>query len=500
MTQIAVIDWDQQELRTAVGEVRRGELRTAECSIFPWEEAEQQGLEAGTLPAVQALLERAGVERMRAVLLARRHDLEVLHWLAPPAADEELPLMVENFLASDLGMGTEHAAFDYWTLDDEENVSRYVAITAMENEQVDRYRKTAEKLHLRRPRLSVRACGAASFLATVEPDAKSPTLVVAPSLEELDVAMVHDGRLAYWRSAYCSPTGDSSAFHNFVSAEVSRTLTVAEDHLPPGVSIESISVCSSAKENSSVIEQLQRTLELPVNRLTAKLEGVDLSYNGDGELPGRFAPLLGALAAAAQGQRPPVDLFNPPKPQRASAVKRPHALGGALLIMLLVFAALMIRDRVTGAEEAAAQLAADLSEIEAAIEKVQAEAEVWEDLNQWNAANVVWLDELRDLSLRFPPPGTAVVLEFSASPRGAGGADIRLSGKTIDPEVVTELDTALRDQYRSILSRNLREQSLDPDDPFQWRFESSMTTQQRPADAYRQLIQAATTTPEGPAR
>lgn len=489
MSHLAIIDWDSQQLRTVVATVRRGELRDVKCETHTWDAAEQQGLEAGSFDALKRTLAEVGIDRTAAILLARRQDLETFHWTAPPAGDDELPELIENYLASDLGLGVDDPVFDYWQLVGQADDSRQIAITAIEQDVAAKYRDVADTLRLRRPRLSVRACGTAALAARLLPGIDAPTLLIVPGDEELDLVIVREGRLGYWRSAYCSPTGDSAAFHRFLTAEVIRTLAVAEENLPEGERVERVAAFLGEEQDDRLLDVLSDAIDLPVARLTPSLPETEPATVHPAGLPGRFAPLLGAALIAAEGDRPAVDLFNRPTPPRSNTKARPRiflALAAAAAVLLVGY---VLHDEVAQVTQDADELAAKLDEIEAGIEQLEPEAAIFAALESWNAGNVVWLDELRDLSLRFPPPGTAVVLDFAASPHSAGGASIRMSGKARDPAVVTALDSALRDQYRSALSRNLREQTVSPSDPFQWRFESSIVTQRRPAPDYRLLLE-----------
>jgi hypothetical protein len=425
--------------------------------------------------------------------MARRTHLEGFALAAPPATDDELPELVENQLTTELGMGGEDAVHDYLTLDDDASMPRHVVITAMDGEVADEYRQLAAQLKLSRPRLIVRACGAAALTQQQMASAEETTLLVVPNVEELDLAIVAAGRLANWRSIYSSPAGDSESFRAFVADELVRTLAVAEDSLPGGRRVERIEVYLGEGEDQTIVQALQDAVDIPVMPRVPTLAGVDVTYQGvtyEGAtgVPGRFAPLLGALAEEALGQRPAVDLLTRQTPVRPQTSRRPLLLGILAVLTAISLGCYLLWEEVVEQQSAAAALATELKGLQTSLKKRQPDAEAWEAIQAWNDANIVWLDELRDLSVRFPLPGTAVLLDFSASPNARGGAAIRMSGKARDPAVVTALDGALRDENRSVLSRNLREQAVSSDDPFVWRFESLITTRRRSPADYRQAL------------
>ena len=486
MSKLIAIDWDSQELRTAVGRAGRKGLTQVVCRATSWDEAEQQGLAAGSFAAAAWALERLDAARGRGILFARRQHLETSTLNAPPTSDEDLPDLVANHLLTDLGAGSESAAYDFYPLDASSDVPRRIAIAAMDEENVAEYRHLAAALKLVRPRLTVRAGGLLNLLREQGIDVQEPSLVLAPNVEEIDLAVLAAGRLAYWRSIYCSPPAESDSFRGFLSAEVQRTLAVAEENLPEDSRIVRLLVAAGGSESTAAIDAINRldVAETLAARLEPELPDVEVVYEGLPGPAGRFAPLLGALAQEARRERPAIDLLNPPVRKRSAPSRRPWALAAAGAALALVLGLFVLREEVADRQREATALARQLADLEKQSKKVQPAAKTWQAIEAWNAANLVWLDELRDLAIRFPPAGTAVVLDFSASPSANGGAVIRMSGKALDPTVVAALDRDLRDEHRDILSRNLREQASAPDDPFLWRFESVLNVRRQAAAAY----------------
>jgi len=89
---------------------------------------------------------------------------------------------------------------------------------------------------------------------------------------------------------------------------------------------------------------------------------------------------------------------------------------------------------------------------------------------------VVWLDELRDLSLRFPPARDAVVLRMSMTFSQSGGA-IDLEGLVRDPKIVVNMEGQVRDEYRKVVSKRVQERKLERD--YTWLFETSISVAPR---------------------
>ncbi len=92
------------------------------------------------------------------------------------------------------------------------------------------------------------------------------------------------------------------------------------------------------------------------------------------------------------------------------------------------------------------------------------------------AGEIVWLDELRELSIRFPASRDAVVLRMSMS-AAKGGGGIALQGLVRDPSVVARLDQNLHDAYHTVSSRRVGEH---PGEDYSWVFDRSIAVLPRP--------------------
>ena len=100
----------------------------------------------------------------------------------------------------------------------------------------------------------------------------------------------------------------------------------------------------------------------------------------------------------------------------------------------------------------------------------------------WKAGEVVWLDELRDLSLRLPSSRDVLFLRMTMTGGRGGAGVIHLQGLARDPSVVARIDRSLHDPYHAVASRRVGE---DPrgEDPA-WLFERSITVLPRPKSQY----------------
>jgi len=103
-------------------------------------------------------------------------------------------------------------------------------------------------------------------------------------------------------------------------------------------------------------------------------------------------------------------------------------------------------------------------------------------ISSWASREVNWLDELRDLSIRFPGPRDAVIRHMSMRPSHSGGGVIEIDGLVRDPRIVVEIEQKIRDEYRSLRIPRIQERRLERDST--WHFHASMAVKPRRKDRY----------------
>ena len=97
-------------------------------------------------------------------------------------------------------------------------------------------------------------------------------------------------------------------------------------------------------------------------------------------------------------------------------------------------------------------------------------------VRQWQADDVTWLDELRDVSARFPRSSAASVRKMSLLSSGNGGVvDLKLQVSA--PETITAMESGIRDRFHQVRSKRISETSGGG--PLSWSFETLITLQRR---------------------
>ncbi len=481
MRSVLAIDWDRQELRYATLTGGSGQSRRIHCHSASWESAEAAGLEPGTLPAVIATLAELPLKAAKAIVLVRRQEVESFSITLPPATDDEIPALVEaHTIAHNAELGDDIVA-DYKLLgDDDTQVARWTAVVATRSETVARYHQQLTPAKIQLEQLLVRPFALAAFFRRLKPD--DSTVLIGQFGDELDFVVLVRGEIWFWRTVRSQSTTSSEEYFAFLKSEIARTMAVAEQHLPTGGMPTEVSLICREVDTRPLGNAVREVSGLALSHLDADtttdgFAGVEIEVDADD--PPLFAPLIAALTDHADDRRPDIDLCHPRRPRPARSPHRTRILLGVAAIVGLLLGGLSIYDEVAQERERVGELRARLQELTDQAEQLAGTAGTVDGINAFVAGSVVWLDELRDLSTRFPPPGDAYVLDFAASPDRQGGATIRLRGRVRDPSIIADLDRNLRDAGREVLSRNFAEEAVSEEVEFPWQFESLISTRRQ---------------------
>jgi hypothetical protein len=194
------------------------------------------------------------------------------------------------------------------------------------------------------------------------------------------------------------------------------------------------------------------------------------------EHPGRFAPVLGALLAEVAQSGQAIDFLHPrhriePRSRRKKWVTL-AATAGAALLAYCIYARVEHYLLAAEVERLEARSKA-LDQSLPAGKKVRATVA---EISKWTEGEVVWLDQLYDLSRGFPPAKDALLGQWTASTR-QGGSQMDLKGWVRDSSVIPKMEEALRAGGGQSNSKSSRE---DPSvRHYSWRYETSVSLKSR---------------------
>ena len=86
--------------------------------------------------------------------------------------------------------------------------------------------------------------------------------------------------------------------------------------------------------------------------------------------------------------------------------------------------------------------------------------------------DVVWIDEMRELSLELPPAEAAIVKRLSAASRQDGGGEAILEGRVDQTSTINQMEAALRDEEHQVIGSGGQTDARDATYP--WRFKQRL--------------------------
>lgn len=470
MPRMLALEWDSREARVAVANLRSGGLTVEQAFSVPL----SSGAADPATEIVRGLNERR-IARLPALVAVGRASIELKRLSIPPAPDDELPDLVRFQAQREFNSWTDDWALDFTPLDADATQPRDVLAAALSPDVLRQVRGVCEQANIKAERLVLRPCAAAALVRYRPPSQAARVQLLVDLLgEEVDLTVVVGEHAVFLRTARLSLDHESQAADPWrpLVGEIRRTLAAAH-HQMGSDRVEAICLFHGRGGDDALADRLTKDLRMPVAMFNP-FAGVELG----GELraespenPGRFAPLLGMLVEEAHEARPAFDFLNPRRPAEPPSRKRPLALAGASTVSLLVLAVGWGWWTLSSLDRDIAAKTAQIKQLEPDVVKAQERIAEASNLDEWLARDVVWLDELAELSAAAPPAQDVVVTDVLMNRKPDGG-ELVLTGVVRDVEVVDDLESELASERRRVEGRG---RTLDPKGgKYPWRFTTAI--------------------------
>jgi len=480
MARVLAIDWDGREARCLLAMASGDKLRVLAAGAVPLVDVAEGGGQSrpdigGSL---RAALEDWPLGRAATIVAVNRANVELMNFTLPPAKDPELAQLVRLQAARESQALEEGAVLDFVPMSDDPAEPREVMAAVLPEAQRRGIEQACEEAGLRAASLVLRPLAAASlFIRTAAP--QRPCLLVSLVADEADLTVISGGRVVFLRTVRLPEEVNEYVAAQRLSAEVSRTLVVAQQGPLGGASVEQIHLYGGQDEHQALVEQLQLDLGLTVSAMDP-FETADVS---EVELPpgaGRFASLLGMVLDESRGSHG-LDFLHPRRPPAPPNRRRALTFAAAAVAAVAFSAGYYYWDLLARADARNRSLTQDIKTCEERLKRYSQPKQVADYVRAWKAGEVVWLDELRDLSLRLPS-SRDVVLQRMTLTGGWRGSAIHLLGLVRDSSVVARIDHNLNDSYRTVAPRRVGEHPRGED--YAWLFERSIAVLPRPKSQY----------------
>jgi hypothetical protein len=191
--------------------------------------------------------------------------------------------------------------------------------------------------------------------------------------------------------------------------------------------------------------------------------------------PGRFTPLLGILLDEGLETAHTLDFLHPRKKPEPPSHRKQYVWAGALAASLVLLIGGFLWWSLGSLDSEIETTAAKIKSLEPVVKKADELKKRMAALDGWLANDITWLDELRDLSTKFPPSKDAMLTNLLLLGMKSGG-EMQLDGLVKTPSVVDPLERALRNPKHKVETRG-GDQAVN-NKAYPWHFKSNMTVDQ----------------------
>jgi Tfp pilus assembly PilM family ATPase len=483
MSHLLAVDWDQHETRYVLASVSGEKLRVQALAAVPLVDV----VEGGEAPhpdvgnSLRAALAEKKVGRPQALVGVDRSGIELLHLTLPPAQDAELPDMVANQVMRDAAQVNEHWVIDFLPLSESPHSSRPVVATAMSPDQFQRILSTCDVAGLKPSRLLFRPLATASLVNRLASPPERVCLIVDRLTDEVDLIVVVEGKPVLLRTVRLPNVVNEDKALQRLLAEINRTAAVAMQNETDGGPVERVYLLGSSDKRNRLGDRITNQLFLPVT-VVDPFDGTEISEELWPTSPGRFAPLVGMLLDEVH-QGHAVDFLHPRKRPEPPNYRRLVVGAAALVLTIILGVGYFIWSGLAALDGEIEQLAQRKSEQDKLLKEAVAQKRVVDAIGAWQAGDVNWLDELRDLSQRLPPSHDMIVLRMTMSPMRNAGGSVDMQCLVRDPSIVVRMEQGIRDQFHQVRSKDIRQRGEDK--AYTWQFSSSMYVGRREQSQYR---------------
>jgi len=487
MPRMLAVDWDRREARCVMASAAGGKLRILMAKAVPlvdWAEGgESRPDVAGSL---RALFDDPRSARAVALVGVDRTNVEVLNLALPPAKESELPELVGLQAFRESQATEDDAIVDFIVLGTgEEGRSddappTQVMAAVLTKAQLDEIQATCSGAGIKPARILLRPLAAASLFARRVSPTERVCLLVSLVGDEADLSVLADGRVVFQRTVRLPEGVGEEAVAQRLTAEIQRTLLVAQQGPLGPNPVEKIFLFGGAEEHTQVVETVTAELGLPAS-MVDPFEITDVPDDGLPEHPGRFAALVGMILDESYESHA-LDFLHPKRPP--VPVDRRRIVAGVASAIVLAIASLgyWAWGEVSDADSEVRRLSEELEDRKDLLKQTAGKRQLVEAIRAWERGEVNWLDEIRDLSVRFPPARDLILQRMTMTAERSGGGGIEFSGMARDPMVVTRLEQNVRDEFHEVRSRRIQERGQGKGYP--WVFETSMSVAGRDKESY----------------
>lgn len=452
MSRLLAIEWDDCEVRYLDADVGGGRVTLHRVAALRLPHAEGSPGIAEVAAAVRADLGSGSKLPKDAVMVVSREALLVKPLGLPAAPTDELPDLVRFQMVREVSDSLDDAALDFATIPAPPSAGQQQVLAAvLPAEALARYQTLAHELGIRPVALPARPFSVAELVRETAADETTATLLIDFTATAIEFTVLVAGQVVYTRSHRLSePLSSKGVPADVLSRETRRTLA-AVGSLFPDFAVQRIRLFGDPTGSRSLLEALSKQTGLAVD-VVDPFQSLASSPGGEktAELPagaqGRFAALVGALTAQAETRSPAMDFLNPKKPPVRRSRRKLYT-AAALAAVVLVGGTLygLARAELSSRDDTIERLNKHIAGLDKQLTLFDPVIQSADAVREWTEGEVIWLDELREFSERFPENQNAYLDHLRLSVDAAtnrGKLEFLVFAK--DQPTITSLQASLR--------------------------------------------------------
>ncbi len=470
------IEWNDTESRLAVASRRGDQVVIEHAFSVPMRTATLA--DGQTVPdvigSVASALADRGIGRLDTLVSVGRANVELRQVSLPPAPDEELPELVRFQSMKEFTGLQDDWPLDFLPIEDVAGQPRRVLAAAMDPALVRQVQQTCQEAGLKLRRMLLRPCAAASLLQRrTDAQAARVRLLVDLLGDEADLTVLIDRKVVFLRTTRLP--GDPLAGLGPAQAmlsEIRRTMAAAQNQLDSR-RVEEIVLCGVGPQHVALAELMTQQLAMPTEVFDPfaglQVEG-DLK-RGLPDHPGRFAPLLGMLWDELKGTAHAIDFLHPRQRREPISRRRLYVRAGLGAAIVVLLGMVYLWSETGSLDADIRRLEKESLDYDAQLNSSAKTEQTVAEMEKWQAGEVVWLDELRWLSEKFPPAQEAMLTQFqgNVSQRTTEAA---MEGLARSVDTITSLEQSLCDKKHRVVGKDKTEDATQR--PYSLRFRSSL--------------------------
>lgn len=475
MARYLALEWDSCEARVVVARSGVGEPQIEQVFTVsvaaPEMEKTLSEVDIGERIAKEISSRKlAGLDALVAI---GRGNVELRMLTIPPAPEDELPELVRFQAQSHFSALGDDWSLDFLPVTGNENEQRHVLAAGISPQAIKQIQAACETAQLRPRKLLLRSCAAASLLKRHLDGRSADTQLMVDLLTvEADLTVLMDGEAVFMRTVRLPGKEGSDETAQALAGEIRRTMAAAHSLLGER-RIENVVLFGTDSMYATLREALQQSINLPV-QLCDPFDQVTLPRKLKSQCPdpGGFAPLLGALLDE-EDERPHAIDFLHPRKKAEPPNRRQQAVSIVVAVAVLMLVVIsLIWWKISSLDQQISIRKQDSADLDEAIKSANVRIDEVETIDAWARNEVIWLEQLAELSERFPKPEQAIVERFSSRTRREGGGEIVLDGFVDEHNTISELESSLRDAAHRVIGTGGQHEK--PETAYPWQFKETL--------------------------